>query len=81
MTCPACLTFETNRKTGSFNSKCKACRTRSIAQGQPFFQSMQAKRRTAEYRRQLEVQFGKAGVENGHVEVKRVAGLIRGEVV
>lgn len=80
MTCAACLTFETNRKTGAFQKGCAECDARHLAIGQPFWESMRRGNITDGYRRLLDILGGKEW-EKLHQNVKRVAGLIRGEVV
>ena len=78
--CSACQAFKANHKTGAFQKGCAECDARHLAIGQPFWESMRGKNITAKYRRLLDAIGGKEW-EKLHINVKRYASLIRGEVV
>lgn len=70
--CEACDLTEKNPNSGRYNADCDGCKARSIALSPAFFQSMQAGRMTAEYKRLLTLAFGDVN-ESRHQQVKQWA--------
>lgn len=58
MICHQCISAERDPQIGVFNSYCKECTARHLAQGLEFWNSQRAGRLTLEYRVALERSFG-----------------------
>lgn len=77
MTCTACAEAQINAACHSFNKNCSACTERHFAHLQIFWESVRARDFTKAYKAALDKQFGEAGAQAAHVNVKAWYAWIR----